>query len=67
MKAPCRECGKREIGCHARCVEYKAFSEKVERIRERRHEYAEKDVLELERIQRRERKGPWETKRDERR
>lgn len=25
MKNPCMGCGKREMGCHAKCEEYKAF------------------------------------------
>lgn len=42
MKAPCRGCGKRFVGCHGkkddgtyRCAEYGAFREKVEESRKR--------------------------------
>jgi hypothetical protein len=25
MKAPCKDCEKRELGCHSKCEEYQAF------------------------------------------
>lgn len=27
MKAPCKDCGKRHVGCHDACEEYKTFAE----------------------------------------
>lgn len=27
MVCPCKDCARREIGCHAECADYKAFQE----------------------------------------
>lgn len=32
MTAPCHECGKREIGCHDRCAEYREFQQKRKKM-----------------------------------
>ena len=32
---PCRECKKRAIGCHSKCDDYKEFTKKIEKIREK--------------------------------
>lgn len=32
MIAPCKDCGSREIGCHAKCEKYLAFAEEREAI-----------------------------------
>ena len=30
---PCRDCEKRQVGCHSSCEEYKAYAARLERIR----------------------------------
>lgn len=36
MVAPCKDCAKRELGCHSRCDKYKEYEEERRQIRERR-------------------------------
>lgn len=36
MKNACMDCTRRTLGCHSRCEEYKAYREKMDRIREAR-------------------------------
>jgi hypothetical protein len=37
MNAPCKDCERREVGCHSVCAEYKEYNEHRERVRELRH------------------------------
>lgn len=39
---PCKECGERKIGCHARCVRYLEFSKKRTHILAERFKENEK-------------------------
>lgn len=32
MKAPCRDCDRRHIGCHTICTEYKAWRREQDKI-----------------------------------
>ena len=34
--APCKDCTKRELGCHDRCDDYKLFKAELERVRKNR-------------------------------
>lgn len=36
-KAPCKDCGDREIGCHSQCEKYKAYSFYNEEIKSKQH------------------------------
>ena len=41
-KGTCKDCTRREIGCHAFCEDYKAFKEEMEKIqaaRDKENEY----------------------------
>lgn len=33
MKAPCKDCDRRALGCHDHCEEYKEFRAEIERIK----------------------------------
>ena len=35
MKAPCRFCGDRKIGCHARCEKYLEFRQERDKLAEK--------------------------------
>lgn len=37
MKPPCKDCAKREIGCHAVCESYIKFNQQQEQIRHERY------------------------------
>lgn len=41
MTAPCKDCKRREIGCHGKCEEYAAFRARNERESARRREDTE--------------------------
>lgn len=41
MKSPCMGCEHREVGCHSRCAQYQAFSDKYEEIRNERKKFVE--------------------------
>ena len=34
-KAPCKNCDKREIGCHSSCRDYISYKEKADALREK--------------------------------
>lgn len=36
MKAPCRECGDRKVGCHARCKKYLEFAKANKELAKKR-------------------------------
>lgn len=36
MSSPCQECERREIGCHGRCEDYKAWKAKRRKINDDR-------------------------------
>lgn len=40
---PCKDCTKREIGCHDRCDDYKAFKDEMNRIKDNIHKAHEHD------------------------
>lgn len=40
MKAPCRDCEEREIGCHGKCEEYRRY--KIKHYAESIYEYRNK-------------------------
>ena len=44
LKAPCRDCDEREVGCHAHCIAYKIWKAEhiaeCDRIAAKRHEMA---------------------------
>ena len=35
-RAPCKNCERREVGCHARCGDYKAYRAAIDSYNERR-------------------------------
>lgn len=37
MTAPCKDCPRREVGCHAKCKEYLEYRDYNERMSEQRH------------------------------
>ena len=36
MGAPCKNCGKREVGCHSTCEAYITFSKEMEELKKKR-------------------------------
>lgn len=53
MKTPCKGCERREIGCHAKCVDYAEFKKERAKMNERRKQAAEEQdtvIRELERM-----------------
>lgn len=36
-ECPCRDCTKREIGCHAKCSDYGEWKKENEALRRKRH------------------------------
>ena len=34
MKPPCKDCAKREVGCHAKCEEYAKYRAEIDATRE---------------------------------
>lgn len=38
MEAPCKDCKDRQLGCHSKCKEYKAFAKRQEKLRQERFE-----------------------------
>lgn len=40
MTAPCKDCARREVGCHAKCKEYLEYRNYNERMSEQRHTMA---------------------------
>lgn len=57
MTSPCRNCEKREPGCHSVCPEYLKFSEDSARRRAERVAAISARAAELEMIQRRKRRN----------
>lgn len=43
MINPCKNCQKREIGCHGKCPEYKEYQSEREKLLEWAHDYEDKD------------------------
>ena len=39
MKCPCKDCGKRAVGCHAKCFEYIIYQKYIKVDREKLREY----------------------------
>lgn len=37
MTAPCKDCARREVGCHAKCKEYLEYRDYNERMSDKRH------------------------------
>lgn len=37
LTAPCENCNKRHLGCHADCKVYKAYTDELKRLREETH------------------------------
>lgn len=52
MTAPCKDCPKRELGCHNKCARYQAFKRTREQARERAMAEKEADYSEIERFKR---------------
>lgn len=42
MKAPCKDCPNRQIGCHSTCEKYLEFRKEVDRLKQER--IAKRDV-----------------------
>lgn len=40
MKAPCKDCGQRKLGCHDRCEAYQTYLKRCEAAREKRREHS---------------------------
>lgn len=36
VKAPCKGCSERHVGCHSTCEKYQAFRKEADRLREER-------------------------------
>lgn len=36
---PCKDCSKREVGCHCKCEQFKSYKEKKEAENKRKREY----------------------------
>ena len=43
--SPCRHCEKRQIGCHANCLEYDNWKAAVEKVRENRNRELEAEAF----------------------
>lgn len=41
MKAPCNKCGKRYLGCHAKCEDYADYKAKMEEVNKERQAFRE--------------------------
>lgn len=39
IKSPCKDCGKRYLGCHSNCKEYKKFKNKLQHRRDEKKKY----------------------------
>ena len=37
IPTPCENCGRRHLGCHGKCAEYKAYREDIKQAREKEH------------------------------
>lgn len=33
LKAPCKGCEERQVGCHSKCTKYKQFKQEVDKMR----------------------------------
>ncbi len=38
MKAPCKNCENRRVGCHGKCTTYSLYKDKVDRVRAKKIE-----------------------------
>lgn len=48
MKVPCKDCGDRKIGCHAKCERYLEFRKSREKVYEYRKQQAVEGDLNAE-------------------
>ena len=44
MKAPCKNCDKRLIGCHASCTDYADYRSEMDRKKQERHLAAKTEI-----------------------
>lgn len=45
MTCPCRDCEKRNIGCHSKCSLYKEWAKENEKLRHERYEKTRAEYL----------------------
>ena len=45
MTCPCRDCEKRNIGCHSKCSLYKEWAKENEKLRKERYEKTRAEYL----------------------
>lgn len=57
IKAPCKECTERHVGCHATCEGYQAFVKECERVREERRKRNEEIHFQKQSIRKNKKKG----------
>jgi hypothetical protein len=52
-KAPCKDCGDRNVGCHSVCEKYKEFAKENERVRNERYKHRQSMLNDYEYLVRR--------------
>lgn len=47
LKAPCKGCEERQVGCHSKCTKYKQFKQEVDKMRKYEEEKQKQLVYSL--------------------
>lgn len=60
LESPCKDCGNREVGCHAKCKAYQEFAADRKEVYQQRYEAVVLDTVDIHK-----KRKKWQLKRSE--